>query len=59
MTITFGVPQFVMTSFLLGGSIIALARFGELKKPDKYDVVDVFLGPAIVFLLLSWGGFYG
>lgn len=58
MTLTFHLPQAIVTLGLFGSWVISVAHYGE-KKTDSYDIVDVLIGPALVVGLLWWGGFYG
>lgn len=52
-------PQLIFLALMLIGIGVSLARFGEPKRRDTYDLVDVLIGPAISFGLLYWGGFFG
>lgn len=53
------IPQIILTSCIILNVGVALARYGQPKRPDTYDVVDLIIGPAITLGLLYWGGFYG
>lgn len=51
-------PQLVMGALLAMNVGIALRRYGQEKKRDKYDVIDVLIGPAITVTILYYGGFW-
>lgn len=51
-------PQIVYLVLLVMGVGVALARYGEPKRPDSYDIVDVLIGPATMAGLLYAGGFF-
>lgn len=53
-----GWPEGIFLALILLAIGKALARYGEPKKPDTYDIVDVLIGAAIAFGLLWWGGFF-
>jgi hypothetical protein len=36
----------------------SLALYGQPKKPDTYDIVDVLIGPALSLTILWAGGFF-
>lgn len=54
----FEIPQIIYTTLTVIGMGVAIGRYGEPKRRDTYDLVDVIVAPAIVFSLLWWGGFY-
>jgi hypothetical protein len=51
-------PQLAMLVLLLTGIGKAATRYGELKKPDHYDMTDVLIGPAVLMAILYFGGFF-
>lgn len=51
-------PPIVMIALMSCGVFTALTRFGEPKKADRYDIVDLLLAPAVMATLLWWGGFW-
>jgi hypothetical protein len=53
-----GWPQITLGLLMIWGSARAGASYGEPKKPDTYDAVDVLIGPAITAALLYFGGFW-
>ena len=53
-----GWPQDIYLVLTLMGMGVALARYGE-PKVDKYDFIDLAIGPALTMSLLYWGGFFG
>jgi hypothetical protein len=53
-----GPPQIIYLLLICIGIGFALARYGEQKR-DRYDMFDVFFGPALVLILLWTGGFFG
>lgn len=53
-----GWPEGIYLTILILGVGVAIARFGEPKKRDTYDIADVLISPAIVLALLWWGGFF-
>lgn len=53
-----GWPEGIFLALILLGMGKAMARFGETKKPDSYDMIDVLFGPALLLGLLWWGGFF-
>lgn len=52
-------PQLIMLCLIIFGAGVSAARFGELKKPDRYDMTDIIIAPGLTLLLLYWGGFFG
>ena len=52
-----GIPQAIVITLLLISLGIAMTRLGELKRPDRYDGVDL-AAPFIMLWLLWWGGFF-
>lgn len=54
---TLGWPQIIYAGLILFSMGIAAARYGQTKN-DRYDLIDVLLGPAASFALLWWGGFW-
>lgn len=53
-----GWPQGILLAIVCLEMGICMARFGEPKR-DRYDLVDLLLGPAIMLSILYWGGFFG
>ncbi len=53
------IPQIVMIVLISFSVFKALSHFGEVKKQDTYDWVDLILAPAINVGILWWGGFWG
>lgn len=56
---TLHAPQIIYLCLMTLSAGKAIALFGEMKKEDYYDFIDFPVGPAIVFGLLYWGGFFG
>ena len=54
---TWGWPQFAVAGVFLDGMGVSLGRYGQQKR-DKYDIIDVFLAPALMAWLLYMGGFW-
>lgn len=50
-------PQYTLAGSILIGMGISVARFGQ-PKTDKYDLIDLVVGPAVVVWLLYMGGFW-
>lgn len=53
-----GWPEGIFLGLILLGVGKAMALFGQPKKLDTYDIVDVLVGPGIMLGLLYWGGFF-
>jgi hypothetical protein len=51
-------PQAIFLASSLMSIGVAMSRYGEPKKPDKYDMVDVLISPLIGYALLYYGGFF-
>lgn len=51
-------PQLVMAAMIAMSVGISLSRYGQEKKRDKYDVIDVLIAPAITIVILYYGGFW-
>lgn len=50
-------PQYTYIALFLIGMGSAWARYGQ-PKTDSYDFVDCVVGPAIIWTLLYYGGFF-
>jgi len=51
-------PQYLQLAMFFIAVGIALARFGEPKKPDTYDWIDVAGGPILSVVILYYGGWF-
>lgn len=50
-------PQLLYAGLILFGMGNAYAKYGQ-QKTDSYDLGDVIFGPAIVIVILYFGGFW-
>jgi hypothetical protein len=51
-------PQYTILALTGLGFGYNLARYGEPKKPDKYDMSDLLIAPGISLWILYMGGFF-
>lgn len=50
-------PQYTIIAMSAVSFGITLAKLGQ-PKTDKYDLIDLLVGPAIIYTLLYYGGFF-
>lgn len=51
-------PQYTIIGLWIFNAGVVLARFGQPKRPDTYDFVDLLFRPALMGGLLYAGGFF-